>query len=153
MSVTEQIAKHFRASYFGPNWTGANLRDKLEDVTWQQATQKIESHHSIATLIQHMNYYLDAVTKVMQGGPLDAQDALSFDHPPVESEQGWQDLLERTWSDAESLAQMIEAMPDEKLWELMADEKYGTWYRNLQGIIEHNHYHLGQIALIKTLVT
>ena len=31
-------------------------------------------------------------------------------------------------------------------------EKYGTYYRNFHGLIEHAHYHLGQIVLIKKLV-
>jgi hypothetical protein len=30
--------------------------------------------------------------------------------------------------------------------------KYGNYYRNLHGIIEHTHYHLGQIVLIKKLL-
>ena len=30
-------------------------------------------------------------------------------------------------------------------------EKYGNYYRNLHGVIEHAHYHLGQIALIKKM--
>jgi hypothetical protein len=28
-------------------------------------------------------------------------------------------------------------------------EKYGNYYRNIHGIIEHIHYHLGQIVLIE----
>ncbi|MGN6163930.1 MAG: hypothetical protein ACTHOF_05245 [Flavisolibacter sp.] len=43
-------------------------------------------------------------------------------------------------------------MADSKLDEIFVDEKYGTYYRNLQGIIEHTHYHLGQIVLIKKLL-
>ena len=31
-------------------------------------------------------------------------------------------------------------------------EKYGNYFRNLTGIIEHLHYHLGQIVLIKKLI-
>ena len=43
-------------------------------------------------------------------------------------------------------------MPDEQLWKEFAEKKYGNYYRNLQGIIEHFHYHLGQIAFIKKIV-
>jgi len=32
------------------------------------------------------------------------------------------------------------------------DEKYGTYQRNLIGILEHSYYHLGQIVLIKKLL-
>lgn len=152
MLLTEQLAKHFRALYFGPNWTAANLKDKLADVSWQQAITGVHSLHSIATLVYHMNYYVRAVTKVLQGGPLEAKDQYSFDHPPVASQQDWQELLEQTWNDAEIFAGLIEALPEERLWETMADPQYGSYYRNIQGIIEHNYYHLGQIAILKTLI-
>ena len=47
---------------------------------------------------------------------------------------------------------MLEKLPENRLWENIADPKYGDYYRNIQGIIEHNHYHLGQIALMKKIV-
>ncbi len=47
---------------------------------------------------------------------------------------------------------LIAQLPEGKLWEDFADKKYGSYYRNLQGIIEHTHYHLGQIVLIKKML-
>ena len=32
------------------------------------------------------------------------------------------------------------------------DEKYGTYLRNIDGMIEHAYYHLGQVVLIKKLL-
>ncbi len=61
-------------------------------------------------------------------------------------------MLEKTWADAENFAGMIEQLPESKLWEDFADPKYGNYYRNLVGIIEHIHYHLGQIVLIKKML-
>ena len=46
----------------------------------------------------------------------------------------------------------MEKLDEAKLSEVFADPKYGNFYRNLQGIIEHTHYHLGQISLLKKLV-
>jgi hypothetical protein len=34
----------------------------------------------------------------------------------------------------------------------MADEQYGTWQRNLEAVIEHSYYHLGQIILIRKMI-
>jgi hypothetical protein len=47
---------------------------------------------------------------------------------------------------------MIEQLPETKLWEDFWGEKYGNFYRNFHGIIEHGHYHLGQIVLIKKII-
>jgi len=152
MKVAEQIAKNLRAVYFGGNWTGVNMKDTLKDVTWQQATTKVYSFNTIVTLVYHTNYYIDVVTKVLEGNPINAKDEYSFIHPPITSEEEWEKLLDKTYTDAESFANLIEQLPESKLWETFADEKYGILYRNLTGIIEHTHYHLGQMALVKKLV-
>jgi len=152
MHVTAQIAKQLHDVHFGGNWTASNLKQHLSDVSWQQATTKISSFNTIVALVYHMNYYVSAIIKVLQGGPLDAHDKYSFDHPPISSEKDWQHLLNKTWADAETLAALIEQLPDPKLDENFLEGKYGTWYRNLAGLIEHTHYHLGQIVLIKKML-
>ena len=152
MNLTGQIAKHFREIHFGENWTESNLKDNLADVTWQQATKQVYSFNTIAALVYHMNYFISAVLKVLQGEPLDAKDKYSFDHPPILSQEDWEKLLDKTWIDAENFASLIEQLPESKLWENFSDEKYGNYYRNIHGIIEHTHYHLGQIVLIKKIL-
>jgi uncharacterized damage-inducible protein DinB len=152
MNLTEQIAKHFREIHFGGNWTASNLKDNLADVTWQQATTQVYSFNTIATLVYHMNYYVSAVLKVLQGEPLDAKDKYSFDHPLIQSQEDWEKLLDKTWADSENFASLIEQLPESKLWEDFSDKKYGNYYRNILGIIEHIHYHLGQIVLIKKIL-
>jgi hypothetical protein len=153
MNLTQQMAKQLRAVYFGGNWTSVNLKDSLSGVDWKQATTKIFSLNTIALLVYHTNYYIDAVSKVLQGKPLDAHDKYSFDLPPIKSQEDWEQLLEKTWIEAENFASLIEQLPDSKLEESFADNKYGNYYRNIHGIIEHMHYHLGQIVLIKKLLS
>jgi hypothetical protein len=152
MTLPKQIAKHFREIHFGGNWTFSNLKDSLSDVSWQQATTKVHSFNTIATLVFHMNYFVDAALQVLEGKQLNANDKFSFDHPPILCEEDWQNMLHKCWADAEKFANLVEELPENKLWENFADEKYGNYYRNLHGIIEHTHYHLGQLVLIKKLI-
>lgn len=153
MNLTAQIAKHLRDVHFGGNWTWSNLKENLRDVTWQQAATQVYSLNTIATLVYHMNYYLNTVVGVLQGKQLDARHKDSFDDPQILSQQDWEKLLEKTWSDAENFASLIEQLPQSKLGETFSDEKYGNYYRNIHGVIEHNHYHLGQIVLIKKILS
>ncbi len=152
MTITTHIAQHFRAVYFGGNWTDVNLKAQLADVTWQQATTKVSSFNTIVALVYHINYYVCAALEVLQGRPLTASDKYSFDHPTIQNQVDWEKLLEKLWTDAENLAVLIEQMQEEQLWADFSDYKYGNYYRNIHGIIEHNHYHLGQIVLIKKMV-
>lgn len=152
MDLTSELARHLREAHFGGNMTGVNLKDALEDVSWQQATKQVSSFNTIASLVYHVNYYVRAVLKVLKGGPLDAHDKYSFDLSPIESHRDWENLLENIWADAEDLACSVEQMPESRLREIFWDEKYGNYYRNIQGVIEHFHYHLGQIVLIKKIM-
>ena len=118
-------------------------------VTWQQATTRVGSFHTIAELVFHVDYFVAAVLEVLQGRPLNAHDKYSFDVPPIESPEDWENLLAKVWEDAGQFADLVERLPDERLGQDMADPKYGSWYRNLCGIVEHTYYHLGQIVIIK----
>jgi len=124
----------------------------LADVTWQQATTQVYSLNTIAALVFHINYYVSAVLKVLQGEPLNAHDKYSFDLPKIQSQKDWENLLDKIWKDAENFALLVEQLPESKLWENLSDEKYGNYYRNIHGIIEHIHYHLGQIVLVKKIL-
>lgn len=151
-TVSLEIAKQLRAVYFGGNWTWSNFKEHLQDVTWQQAIKKIYSLNTIVALVYHSGYYVTSVTKVLEGGPLDSKDKYSFDHPVIDSDVSWKSLLEKTYHDVERLAILIEQLPEEKLFETFVQEKYGNYHRNLHGVIEHSHYHLGQIVLIKKII-
>ncbi len=152
MKPSEQLAKHFREVYFGGNWTSSSLEDNLADLNWKQATTQVYSLNTIVALVYHINYYVTAVTKVLQGESLDAKDKYSFDHPPILSPDDWTKMQEKLWADAKTFLNLIEALPEDKLCEDFSNEKYGTYYRNIQGVIEHIHYHLGQIVLIKKIL-
>jgi hypothetical protein len=43
-------------------------------------------------------------------------------------------------------------MDDARLDQSFVDEKYGTWLRNIEGVIEHCYYHLGQVSLIRKMI-
>ena len=152
MNLTEQIAKHFREVYVGDNWTDVNLKDTLAGITWQQATTQVHACNTIAALVYHMNYYVSRVLKVLQGNPLDAHDKDSFGLAPIQSAEDWAALQATAFADADNFARAIEQLPASKLEETFVNEKYGNYYRNLHGIVEHNYYHLGQIVLLKKII-
>ena len=152
MELSTRLAKHFGGIYFGGNWTDSNLFDSLKDVSWQEAVTQVSNCNTIATLTFHINYFVEAVLKVLEGGPLDAKDKLSFTHPPIESKEDWDNFLEKIWINAKRFAELVEQLPEQKLSKVFVDKKYGDYYSNLTGIIEHSHYHLGQIAILKKLI-
>lgn len=152
MRLTKQIATHFRDVHFGGNWTDVNLKDVLADINWKEATTKVYNLNTIATLVFHMNYYVAPVLKVLQGEPLNASDKFCFDVPAITNAADWEQLVNKSMADAALLAAQIEQLDEAKIFEIFTDPKYGNYYKNLHGIIEHTHYHLGQISLIKKII-
>lgn len=145
------LAKHLRESHFGVNWTWVNLKETLADVTWQQATTKLEGFNSIAVLVYHINYYVEILTKALAENKLEGSDKFAFDCPLIDSEEAWVSLTEKSWAAVERLAFLIAEFPDSRLNDIFFDEKYGTYHRNFLGVIEHTHYHMGQIVILKKI--
>jgi hypothetical protein len=129
-----------------------NFKSQIESITWKQAITRIDSLNTIASLVFHVNYYLKGLNQVFGGGALEIRDKYSFDMPPILGEADWKTLVDDFIVNAISFIQEVEKVPDAQLDEPFVDDKYGTYLRNIEGVIEHSYYHLGQISLIKRLV-
>lgn len=154
MNQSFQIANRFREVILNGTWiANTNFKDQLVDSDWQIATKKVDSLNTIAALAQHIHYYISGILNVFNGGTLDIKDQFSFDFPVIESQEQWNIFLDKFWNDAEEFALKVEAMSDEKLDSVFVDEKYGSYRRNIEAMIEHSYYHLGQIVLIKKMLS
>jgi len=153
MNPSKELARQFREVAFGGNWTAVDLKSTLNDVNWKMAGTKFSNLNTIAALTHHMTYYFKPVRKVLEGGQLIASDEESWELPNITSEDQWQDFIADTLNEAELFAKAIENYPKENLEAPFMDEKYGNYFRNISGIIEHMHYHLGQITIIKKLIS
>ncbi|SDB40873.1 hypothetical protein SAMN03097699_1166 [Flavobacteriaceae bacterium MAR_2010_188] len=152
MTISEHTAKLLRDVYLGDNWTSSSLKQHVSDITYKEATTSYHFLNTIAKLVYHMDYYVIAAKGVLNGEPLTAKDKFSFDHPNFDSQAAWDNFLKGIFANAEELAILVEKLPEAKLLEDFSEGKYGSIYRNLHGIIEHLHYHLGQVVIIKKLI-
>lgn len=150
MKLSEYLANRLKEVFTEGKWVvGTNFKEQIIDLDWKQATQKIDDFNTIANLTFHINYYISGVSKVLEGGTLDIQDKFSFDSPPIKSEQDWRELVNKFCTNSEKFIDLVETMTDKKLLSDFVNKKYGTYFRNIDVMIEHTYYHLGQIILIK----
>ncbi len=153
MKQSQLLANRLREVILNGTWiANTNYKHQLENLDWKIAIVKHESLNTISKLAQHIHYYINGIKNVFNGGNLEIKDEYSFDFPVIKSETEWKAFLTKFWRDTESLAQLIEQLPDEKLSQHFVNEKYGSYQRNIDGMIEHSYYHLGQIVLIKKLI-
>lgn len=153
MKTIKQNAERFREILWKGDWVaGTNFKTQLADLTWEQATQTAGPFHTIASLTFHIHYYISGILKVLEGGALEIKDKYSFDMPPIRCQKDWQKLMNRLWEDAEKFADAVEKMSEKRLKEVFVEERYGNYQRNIDGMIEHCYYHLGQIVLIRKMI-
>ncbi|MEZ5031918.1 MAG: DinB family protein [Saprospiraceae bacterium] len=153
MESAKDLATRFREVVLDGKWiANTNFQDRLTGVTLPQASRRIGSLNSIAMLTYHIHYYIAGVLNVLRGGDLVIRDRYSFDLPELNTEEAWDALRQALYRDAEAFAGAVEQLSEEQLDSTFVDEKYGTYRRNIEGIIEHSYYHLGQVSLIRKLV-
>ncbi len=146
------LASRLREVFLDGKWiANTNYKEQLQGLSWQQAIQKMENFNSIAALTFHINYYLDGLLKAFDSGKLEINDKFSFDVAPIESQENWEMLVSELLSHANKFVEWVEKMEERKLDEPFLDKKYGSLLRNIEGVIEHSYYHLGQISLLRKM--
>jgi uncharacterized damage-inducible protein DinB len=154
MEHNRELAKRFIDVISNNSWVANNsFKNQLTDLPLEVVLFKYPSLHSIATLAQHVHYYIAGILNVLNGGNLEIKDAFSFDFNPINTEEDWQNILSVFWADAEEFALKVAALPEEKLSDIFVKEEYGTYHFNINTLIEHSYYHLGQIVLLKKLIS
>lgn len=147
------IASRLREVFLDGHWiANTNYKEQLESITWHQAIYQFENLNTIAVLTYHINYYLGGLISAFETGKLEISDKFSFDIPPIQSESDWQKMVADFIQNSEFFALKIEQMDDKTFDQPFIDEKYGTYLRNIEGVLEHSYYHLGQISLIKKII-
>jgi len=123
MNVSQQLSNHVFDIYFGKNWTATNFRDTLKGITLEEALTKVHGLNSIAALVHHINYYVSLQLRVLEGGPLEGSDKISFNHPEFKTQEEWDNYLKGILEQA-----------------LVFSEILG------------NYYHFGQIVIIRKII-
>ena len=151
MSEMDRIRDQLKRGFEGEAWHGPSVRETLADVDARvAATRPLAEAHTIWELVRHLTTWEAAVATRVRGGKLDVTPEL--DWPPVRdtSEEAWAAALAALESGHAALAREMEGVPDSRL-----DEPIGprtSLYTLLHGIVQHDLYHAGQIALLKKAV-
>lgn len=147
------IANRLREVLLNGHWiANTNYKEQILSVNCMQATQKVGNLNTIAALTFHINYYLVGLLSAFETGKLEISDKFSFDLPPISSESEWNKMITDFISNSEKFADRVEQIDDHLLDQPFIGERYGTLLRNIEGVIEHSYYHLGQISLIRKMI-
>lgn len=147
------LANRLREVLLNGKWiANTNYKEQILNLDWKEASYKVDNLNTIATLTFHINYYLSGLISAFKTGRLEISDKHSFDLAPILSEADWDKLVNEFIANANEFSDKVEEMEDDVFDKPFIDEKYGTFLRNIEGVIEHSYYHLGQITLIRKMI-
>ncbi len=149
MDEVKRIEDQLKRAYVGPAWHGPSVRELLANLTPEIAMRRpIPRAHTIWEITLHILAWERAVLTRADGTPLKLTDP--EDWPAIEESDAsaWNRLLEQLDESHRQLLAMLSGLTDEELDEIVPGEKY-TIYFMLHGLIQHNLFHAGQIAVLK----
>jgi uncharacterized damage-inducible protein DinB len=149
MNAVERIIEQLNFTYRGPSWHGPTLMELLQDVTEEEAAQVLlPNTHSIWEIVQHCAAWKRAVIQRLDGEQVSLQG--EADWPPVvdPNNRAWRDALAELDAAHGALEARSRQLADDDL-DRNAPRQDMTLYRTVHGVMEHDIYHAGQIALLK----
>ncbi len=149
MAALITLKDHLHRSFQGNAWHGPALLKILNDVTAREAAAKpVAGAHSIWELVLHIMTWQAVVVRRLGGEAYTPSDAEDF--PPVKDtrETAWAGTIEALRRQHDTLYAAVDRLPESRLPEVVPGEEYTVEFM-LQGIIQHDLYHAGQMALLK----
>ena len=150
----KMYAAQLNENFSGEPWFGRNIQAILKEINEEIANQKPNGQHSILELLYHMiNWRLFTINRLEKSTAtvksFEENDWQVLDHQDISL---WQKGIEQLNDTQERLLNLINTMKDEDLQSPVHERDYEN--RTLiNGIIQHDIYHLGQIAYIKKMLS
>ncbi len=148
-SEIERIVDQMERAFEGDAWHGSSLSEILCCISAKlAAAHPIPEAHSIWEIVLHTSVWQRTVRERLQGKPImilpDTEDW------PVVSDTSaaaWTAAVEELRQEYEQLRREALNWQSRNLNETTEGQRY-TVYEMLHGVVQHNLYHAGQIALL-----
>jgi uncharacterized damage-inducible protein DinB len=152
MTETFRLADQIRRAFEGSAWHGDSILELLADVNAKTAAVRpIKDAHSIWEILLHIAAWDDVVSRRIGGTAVTLTDELNFPAVTDTSEAAWSQTIETTKKTHHELIRAVAGFPDSRLAEQVPGktQNYYNFYYMFSGIVQHELYHAGQIALLK----
>ena len=149
MNEIERINDQLKRAFEGGAWSGPSVMETLKGVNAAQAAARpIPDAHNIWELVLHIAAWNGAGRRRLEGDRAELPDEENW--PPVSdtSDDAWKaainNLIEEDRKLRESIGRVDVSKLDEPILQGMS-----SVYSTLQGVVQHDLYHTGQIAILK----
>ena len=149
LSQSARLADQLRRAFSGPAWHGPALLQLLKDVDAKTAAARpLANAHSIWELVLHIAAWDGAVLRRLGGKRARLTDKQNFPPVPEATEAAWREAVAHAKRMHDELVKTVASLPDSRLRETVPGKRY-DFYHMLHGVVQHELYHAGQIAVLK----
>jgi len=149
-----QLAEQLKDAYEGEPWFGKNALTLIGDTTPEMALKQPGGQHSILELVWHMANWRAFTTNRLRkdsSTPVTEFEQNDWRHLDHTDASLWQQGVELYKQSHNELVEVLQQQTDDLLDQNVFDRNY-TYRTLLNGIVQHDVYHLGQIAYIQKLL-
>jgi uncharacterized damage-inducible protein DinB len=159
-SDVARLIDFLEAAYSGSPWHGPSLKDNLKGVTAANAARRSGSAHTIWELVLHLAAWRGEIARRLQGN--EAGTPPEGDYPPAPqgedaSDAQWQKALAWLDDSQQRVLSAARALSDGDLQKPVLDHREhvsgegATRHATLVGLLQHDAYHSGQIAVLRRM--
>ena len=146
--VANLLAQTYHGDAVGLAWFGPALRPLLGAVSPFAATHRpLRRRHTIWELVLHLAANINFVLSRLDGAELELSANADWPPVPEPTEAAWEDAVAALDARYETLLRRVGELGDAQLAQPVVGRRDDV-YAMLHGIIHHNVYHTGQIALL-----
>ena len=151
---TQYIIKSFESTLSGQPWFGRAVYEIVEEADESKVhTKPNGTEHSMIELLWHMNTWAGFVLGSLENKTVDEMKAIEANDwreidPKVHT---WKKGMEQLKATHSKIIEILNKKEDSFLSEIVPTRKFNYRFM-LNGLIQHNIYHLGQVAYIKKML-
>lgn len=149
MTEVERIKEQLKFAFEGKAWHGPSVMEVLGGVTAQQAAARVfPAAHTIWELALHIGAWEGACLTRLQGERADLSDAEDWPAVTETTESDWQQCRLNLLDGNRKLRKAIAGLDEQRL-DVPILSGMPSVYTTVQGVVQHDLYHAGQIAILK----
>jgi uncharacterized damage-inducible protein DinB len=152
----DRLRRALEATLDGDPWYGSSVSRMVDGVDPSQAAaHPVSGAHSIWELVLHMTAWVNEANRRLRGGSYGEPEEGDWPGVPAPGGASWQSARSALAAAHSSLAATLTAMSDAELSaqvpgaQVDAAGQPVTLYQTAVGILQHDAYHAGQIAILK----
>jgi uncharacterized damage-inducible protein DinB len=149
MRLIERMLLELNSNYDGDAWHGTPLRLMVAEVDERTAHLRPAAElKTIAEMLAHITAWIGIVQRRLAGERFEVTTEMDF--PSIKG-TSWSEQLQQLDAAHTLLIDTVARTPEDALDQRTAGKEYTNEFM-LQGLISHNAYHAGQIALVKKML-